>query len=167
MPPSQKKTFVKFTRLRRERGVYARDTLVTEVKGRDLKSLPLPASADFFMFFDTDPARGDAVLNPSPLHIVGEKLLTREEAKLLLAPDINTHAQIKWDMKLETHDLFTVTRSNHLEPVAKDNIVINSRREQLYPAPQPQAPCPPIRMDLKDAVEAPPRAKFRPKPPHH
>ena len=157
------RSFVKFIRPDKKSG--AGSSKVVEVKTRDLEKLDIPAAADFFYFYDASINPKDGHLNESPVHIVAERLLTRAEAKLLLAPDKTKHSQIKWDMKLEKNDLFAFTRSNNIEPVSKHNIVIDAKRNQLYPEPAPKPPLLPadFKMVCERPVIAPPPAKFRPR----
>lgn len=169
MPPTaDKKTFVKFIRTRRGAGhlAYHSESITQEVASRDLKQLKIPDSADFFYFYDTDAQKGDAVLNPSKLYVVADKIVTREEAKLMISPDPAMHVHIGWDPRLEKNDRFAVTQADTLEPVGDGHIVIDRQRRQLWPVVPPAPPAPPPRMTLTEPVEAPPRARFRPKPPH-
>lgn len=167
MSSPDQKTFVKFIRTRRGAGhlAYHSESITREVASRDLKQLEIPSGADFFYFFDKDFVKNDAVLNPSKLYVVADKIVTREEAKLLIAPDPAMHAHIGWDPRLEKNDRFAVTDAQTLEPVGEGHIVIDRQRRQLWPELPPAPPAPPPRMELGGAVEAPPRACFRPKPP--
>ena len=159
------RSFVKFIRPDKKNSAGA--SKVVEVKTRDLEQLDIPPAADFFYFYDAGINPKDGHMNQSPVHIVAERLLTREEAKLLLAPDPRTHSQIKWDMKLEKNETFALTRSNNIEPVSKHNIVIDAKRHQLYPEPAPKPPVLPadFKMVCERPIIAPPPAKFRPRKP--
>lgn len=159
------RSFVKF--IRPDRKSSAGLSKVVEVKSRDLEKLDIPQACDFFYFYDASINPKDGHMNESSVHIVAERLLTREEAKLLLAPDPRTHGQIKWDMKLEKNEIFALTRSNNIEPVSENNIVIDAKRSQLYPAPAPKPPLVPgdFKMVCERPIIAPPPAKFRPRKP--
>lgn len=167
-PPMR--SYVEFIRV--ERGNPQGVSTTVEVKDRDVAKLPIPPSADFFYFYDSpDALTPEQSKNDqrdiSRFYIVAEKMVTREEAKRMIAPALNAAAkkQLVWDTKLEQNEFFALTRSGNIEPVRKDSIVIDAKRNQLYPRTDlpPEKPKQKIRMELEGDITAPPRARFRPR----
>jgi len=132
------KTFVEYIRPSRKSPEGISST--AEVTDRDIHKLDIPRNADFFYFYESDETGVQAAC--SPLHIVAVQMLTREEAKELLAPNLTEEARrrISWDPRLEQNALFALTRNNNIEVVTPRHIVIDSRKNQLYPPPAKPLP---------------------------
>jgi len=173
------KTYVEF--IEPERGNPAGRSTVVEVQDRDLAKLSIPPHCDIFYFFDSPahhatPAAAQAdQYNISRFHIVAERLMTREEAKRMVAGALNRQqqTQMQWDLKLAQHEVFALTRGYNIEAVRKDSIVIDQHKKQLYPKPAPviaqdNAGKPEDNMKLNRALAVPKdpaRFKLKPKPP--
>jgi hypothetical protein len=131
------KTYVEF--IRPSKKIPAGIATNAEVSSRDPEKLEIPASCDIFYFYDSP--IGNAYFssteqyNCSKMHIVARKLLTRDEAKELIAPRLKKSeaARIIWDAKLENNRLFALTRNNNIEVVTKDNIVVDADGQRLWP----------------------------------
>ncbi|MDE1153100.1 MAG: hypothetical protein PW788_11240 [Micavibrio sp.] len=135
--PATLKTFVEFIRPTKKdpNGIAT----VMEVKNRDIASLDIPRMTDFFYFFDAM-HEGATRKNVSPLHIIAIDMMDREEAKSLIAPNLTPaqRARMGWDPRLENNDLFALTRNNNLEVVGHKTIVLDTKRQQVYPPVKPQ-----------------------------
>ena len=131
------KTFVEFIRPTKSNpeGIAT----VVEVKSRDLADLDIPRMTDIFYFYDADKPDGRQY-NKSPLHIIAVQMLDREEAKELLVPGhrLRNPKNFSWDPRLEAHDLFALTRNNNIEVVTSKNIVLDTRKNQVWPKPSPK-----------------------------
>lgn len=166
------KTYVEY--IRPDRNIPAGVSAVAEVKDRDIQKLDIPRNCDIFYFYDSPADTGDirdtqnAQYNVSRFHIVAERLLTREEAKKMIAPHLSKDAmaQIVWDARLEQHEVFALTRNRNIEPVRKDTIVIDAQKNRLYPKPAPDVtPKEDFDMALKRPVPAAHPATFKKRPP--
>lgn len=162
------KTYVEF--IRPDRNIPAGVATVAEVGDRDIRKLDIPPRCDIFYFYDSPVESGDIYdtqneqYNVSRFHIVAERLLTRDEAKEMIAPHLekSAMARLVWDARLEQNELFALTRNYNIEPVRKDSIVIDAQKNRLYPKPAPQ-PLPDFNMAVARPVRAPKPARFRPK----
>ena len=135
------KTYVEF--IRPSKKIPAGEATTVEVESRDVATLDIPPRCDIFYFYDSPiPNTAFAATeqyNCSKFYIVARKLLTREEAKELVAPGLKkkgTLSQLIWDVKLEKNRLFALTRNNNIEVVGRDNIVVKADGEQLWPKPR-------------------------------
>ncbi|MEZ0259377.1 MAG: hypothetical protein ACAH80_00105 [Alphaproteobacteria bacterium] len=133
------KTYVEF--IQPDKKIPAGRATVVEVEHRDPAKLSIPAKTDILYFYDSprdvkDDPGGDQH-NCSKFYIVATKLLTREEAKELIAGrPLNAMSQIVWDVKLEKNSLFALTRNRNIEVVGKNNIVVDAKGQQLWPKPR-------------------------------
>lgn len=163
---SNMRSFVKF--IRSQRGNPSGIGTAVEVKDRDLAKLNIPGNADYFYFYEASINPKDGHMNQSPVYIVAQKMLAREEAKLLLVPDPAQHAGIGWDKRLEQNEAFALTRSGDIEPVGPSNIVIDAKKNQLYPEPAVK-PAPAMKSDFsmktRRPISAPAPATFKPRRP--
>jgi hypothetical protein len=131
------KTYVEF--IRPSKKIPAGEASTAAVEDRDVLRLDIPPKCDIFYFYDSpinDPDRAaEDQQNCSKFYIVAVKLLTREEAKKLIAPRIRKGgmSRIIWDAKLENNRLFALTRNNNIEVVSRNNIVVDARGRQLWP----------------------------------
>lgn len=157
------RSFVKF--IRPERGMPNGAAVVVEVKSRDVAKLEIPPRADFFYFFDAGINPKDGPMNQSPVYMIAERLLTREEAKRMLVPDPAQHKNIGWDKKLQEHELFALTRNDNIEPVHKGMIVLDAAKNQIYPKSAPPQPSPAFNVTVGRDTPAPPKAQFKPRKP--
>jgi hypothetical protein len=160
------RSYVKF--IRAQRGNPSGIGTAVEVKDRDLAKLDIPASADYFYFYEASINPKDGHMNQSPVYIVAQKMLTREEAKLLLVPDPAQHTRIGWDQRLAQNEVFALTRGGDIEPVGPSSIVIDAKKNQLYPEPAVK-PAPAVKtefsMKTRRPIPAPLPATFRPRRP--
>jgi len=160
------RSYVKF--IKAQKGNPSGIGTAVEVKDRDIAKLNIPRDADYFYFYEASINPKDGHMNQSPVYIVAQKMLTRDEAKRLLVPDPAKHGQIRWDERLEQNDAFALTRGGDIEPVGPFNIVIDAKKNQLYPKPA-AAPAPALTPDFKMMVKrpipAPSPATFKPKHP--
>ncbi len=128
------KTFVEFIRPTKSNpeGIAT----VVEVTSRDISKLDIPRMTDIFYFYDAEKEDGKQH-NKSPLHIIAVQLIDRDEAKALLVPNrtARERAKIGWDPRLEANDLFALTRNNNIEVVTSKNVVLDTRRNQVWPKP--------------------------------
>lgn len=153
------RTFVKF--IRPERGFPQGVGVVVPVQTRDISKLEIPPLADFFYFFDASINPKDGHMDQSPVYMVAERLLTRDEAKRLLVPDPADRAHIGWDKKLQENELFALTRNNNIEPVHKGAIVIDANKRQLYPKPAAPKPAQAFKATVGRDIPAPSKAQFK------
>lgn len=136
------KTFVEF--IRPSKKIPAGEATTAEVESRDVSQLDIPPRCDIFYFYDSpisDPDRAAGKqYNCSKFYIVAKRLVTRDEAKKLIAPRLakSEMARIIWDAKLENNRLFAVTRNNNLEVISSDNIVVDANGVQLWPKRRPK-----------------------------
>lgn len=150
------RTFVEYSVPHKK--IPAGSQIVHEVKDRDIRKLDIPPNAVEFYFFDSpsdskDPydAQNDQQ-NCSAFYIVAARVITAEEAKKLRKKPRPPHGKDArknvalgktsaelhesfWQVSLQQHSHFAVTRQGKIKPVRKDNIVINERCEELYPHP--------------------------------
>ncbi len=134
------KTYVEF--IRPSKKTPAGIATNAEASSRDPRKLDIPASCDIFYFYDSP--IGNAYFssteqyNRSKMYIVARRLLTRDEAKQLIAPRLKKDqaARIVWDAKLENNRLFALTRNNNIEVVTRDNIVVDADGQRLWPRPR-------------------------------
>jgi hypothetical protein len=131
------KTYVEF--IRPSKKIPAGEATTVEVNSRDVSKLDIPARCDIFYFYDSPIGNikfaANEQHNCSKFYIVARKMLTREQAKALLAPRLakSEMARIVWDAKLENNRLFALTRNDNIEVVDKNNIVIDAEGTQLWP----------------------------------
>ncbi|TAL27978.1 MAG: hypothetical protein EPN97_15615 [Alphaproteobacteria bacterium] len=134
------KTYVEF--IRPSKKIPAGEATTAEVESRDVLKLDIPPRCDIFYFYDSPIANPDDAANDqrncSKFYIVAKKLVTRDEAKKLIAPRMakSEMARVIWDVKLENNRLFALTRNNNLEVVTRDNIVVDANGQQLWPKPR-------------------------------
>jgi hypothetical protein len=134
------KTYVEF--IQPDKKIPAGRATHIVVDHRDPLKLDIPAKTDIFYFYDSP--IGNAYFssteqyNTSKFYIVATRLLTRDEAKVLIAgrPAKSPMTQIVWDVKLEKNHLFALTRNNNIEVVGKDNIVVDAKGQQMWPKPR-------------------------------
>lgn len=133
------KTYVEF--IQPDKKIPAGRATNVEVDHRDPRKLDIPAKCDIFYFYDSP--IGNAYFSSteqydcSKFYIVATKLLTRDEAKELIAGKPRTSmAQIVWDVKLEKNHLFALTRNGNIEVVGKDNIVVDAKGNAMWPKPR-------------------------------
>ncbi|MEZ0224310.1 MAG: hypothetical protein ACAH83_07150 [Alphaproteobacteria bacterium] len=135
------KTYVEF--IKPSKKIPAGEATVVEVSSREVSKLDIPPRCDIFYFYDSpanspaDDPGGDQH-NCSKFYIVAKKLLTRDEAKTLIAPRMakSEMARIIWDVKLQKNRLFALTRNNNIEVVGRDNIVVDADGKQMWPKPR-------------------------------
>lgn len=131
------KTYVEF--IRPSKKIPAGEATTAEVESRDVSKLDIPPRCDIFYFYDSPIANPDEAANDqrncSKFYIVAKKMVTRDEAKKLIAPRMakSEMARIIWDVKLENNRLFALTRNNNIEVVGRDNIVVDADGKQLWP----------------------------------
>lgn len=131
------KTYVEF--IRPSKKIPAGEATTAQVDHRDPEKLDIPSRCDIFYFYDSpiDDLRRAAEdqRNCSKFYIVARKLLTRDEAKELIAPRLKKGAKLNlvWDAKLENNRLFALTRNDNIEVVGRDNIVVDAKGNQLWP----------------------------------
>ena len=135
------KTYVEF--IRPSKKVPAGLASTEEVESRDVAKLKIPPRCDIFYFYDSPIGNTDFAAteqyNCSKFYIVARKLLTRDEAKELVAPGLakkGTLSRIVWDVKLEKNRLFALTRNGNIEAVTGNNIVVDAEGKQLWPKPR-------------------------------
>lgn len=136
------KTYVEF--IQPDKKIPAGRATNIEVSHRDPTKLDIPAKCDIFYFYDSP--IGNAYFSSteqyetSKFYIVATQLLTRDEAKELIAGHAhiqqNKIAQVIWDQKLEKNSLFALTRNKNIEVVGKDNIVVDAKGNQMWPKPR-------------------------------
>ncbi len=150
------RTFVEY--IVTSKSIPAGAAIVHEVEDRDIKKLKFPPNAYEFYFFDSpsiskDPydAQNDQ-RNCSAFYLIAARVISAEEARRLRkkprAPrgkNANkpvafgkTRAQLQesfWQVSLNQHRKFIVSRQGRILPVRHDNIVVNDRGEQLHPEP--------------------------------
>jgi hypothetical protein len=142
------KTYVEF--IQPDKKIPAGRATNVEVGHRDPLKLDIPAKCDIFYFYDSP--IGNAYFssteqyNASKFYIVATKLLTRDEAKELIAGRAmkNPMSQIVWDVKLEKNSLFALTRNNNIEVVGKDNVVVDAKGQQMWPKPRQKKQATPV-----------------------
>jgi hypothetical protein len=131
------RTYVEF--IRPSKKIPAGEATTVCVDHRDPAKLDIPARCDIFYFYDSPIEDIDMAANEqhncSKFYIVARRLVTRDEAKKLIAPKLkkDTMSRIIWDARLENNRLFAVTRNNNLETVGRDNIVVDADGRQLWP----------------------------------
>lgn len=159
------RSYVKF--IRPQKGNPSGVGTAVEVKDRDLARLNIPDNADYFYFYEASINPKDGHMNQSPVYIVAQKMLTREQAKLLLVPDPKKHSGIGWDKRLQQYETFALTRSGNIEPVGQFNIVIDAKKNQLYPKPVGAVPAAKADFTMKTRrpIPAPSPATFKPRRP--
>ena len=135
------KTYVEF--IRPSKKIPAGIASTEEVEDRDVSKLNIPARCDIFYFYDSPIADKNRAANEqhdcSKFYIVARKLLTRDEAKKLVAPGLakkGALSQIIWDVRLEKNRLFALTRNGNIETVTRNNIVVDADGKQLWPKPR-------------------------------
>lgn len=139
----------------------AGSAVVERVMDRNISKLDFPKDAFEFYFFDSpilseDPYDAqNAQKNCSAFYLIAEKIITSAEARKLrppketkkpkdgipvsapkpgqLAPEFIREAV--WEAKLKQHKYFAVTQSGGIMAVRDDSIVVNAKKEQLYPMP--------------------------------
>lgn len=150
------RTFVEY--IVTSKSIPAGAAIVHEVEDRDIKKLKFPPNAYEFYFFDSpttsrDPydAQNDQ-RNASKFYLIAARVISSEEARRLRkkprAPRGKnakkpvafgkTKAELSesfWQVSLNQHQKFIVTRQGRILPVRLDNIVVNERGEQLHPEP--------------------------------
>lgn len=111
------------------------------VESRDIKNLDIPKTACAFYFYDapeglTPQQSLKDKHNPSKEYLLAHETLNKHQVKTLLAGEDypSLEGRMQWDLRVERHDVFVITRSNSVQPVTENHIVINSRLEQIYPA---------------------------------
>jgi hypothetical protein len=165
------KTFVEF--IRPSKKIPAGEAETAAVESRDVTKLDIPPRCDIFYFYDSpidDPGRAaEDQRNCSKFYIVARKLLTRDEAKQLIAPRLakkDRMARVIWDVKLEKNRLFALTRNDNIEVVGRDNIVVNADGQQMWPKARPKRE---LKVDFDAALDHDISVKrpvrFRPRPP--
>jgi hypothetical protein len=164
------KTFVEF--IRPSKKIPAGIATTKEVESRDPAVLDIPARCDIFYFYDSPIADPDKAANEqhdcSKFYIVALRLVTRDEAKKLIAPRMQESdmARIIWDAKLEKNRLFAVTRNDNLEVVGPDNIVVDADGKQLWPkVRQKRALAVDFDAALDHDISVKKPVRFRPRPP--
>lgn len=172
IPEGGMKTYVEF--IKPSKKIPAGEASTAEVADRDVSTLDIPPRCDIFYFYDSPIANPDDAANDqrdcSKFYIVAKKLLTRDEAKKLIAPRIakSEMARIIWDVKLENNRLFALTRNNNIEVVGRDNIVVDAKGGQLWPKPRRKRE---LKLDFNTAldhdisVKKPVRLKLKPSMP--
>lgn len=107
------------------------------VDSRDIGKLDIPVRACGFYFYDA-PAEVTDLLetlqkqeNASKVYLLANTLLNRQDVKNLIAG--GDPQNMIWDPRIETHDLFVVTRNHAVQQVTDRHIVINSDGKQLWP----------------------------------
>lgn len=111
------------------------------VESRNLDDLDVPSAACAFYFYDAPaglpPAESLAQQEKiSKVYLLAHETLNRTAVKKLIAGEQfeNFSNRMQWDPRIDAHDVFVITRSNAIQPVTVRHIVINARREQIYPA---------------------------------
>ncbi|MFN7114535.1 MAG: hypothetical protein ACK4PK_09305 [Alphaproteobacteria bacterium] len=111
------------------------------VESRNLGDLDVPAAACAFYFYDAPAGLtpAESLLQQekiSKVYLLAHETLNRTDVKKLVAGDQfeNFSNRMQWDPRIDAHDVFILTRSNAIQPVTDRHIVINARREQIYPA---------------------------------
>jgi hypothetical protein len=113
-------------------------------RSRRLEDLDIPPQACAFYFYDAPAALSPQESLQERSHISREyllahEILTRHDIKTLLAgKDYPKLAgRMRWDPRVENNDLFIVTRSNAVQPVTENHIVIDARLRQIHPEGPP------------------------------
>lgn len=117
------------------------------VESRCLDDLDVPARACAFYFYDAPtgltPAESLAQQeSASKVYLLAHEVLDRRAVKQLIAGDDfeDISGRMQWDPRIESHNVFVVTRNNAVQPVTDRHIVIDAQRRQIYPAPAKTKP---------------------------
>lgn len=110
------------------------------VETRDIQQLDIPATACAFYFYDapeglTPQQSLGKKYNISKEYLLAHETLTKHQIKTLLAGEDypSLEGRMQWDLRVERHETFIITRNNSVQPVTENHVVINSHRKQIYP----------------------------------